>query len=41
MPADFPLHDGTPYRGLHVYAAKVWDLSSFKGSIFCRAVQTP
>jgi hypothetical protein len=39
-PADFPLHDGTPHRGLRV---RRWGLGFVHRSraIFCRAVPTP
>jgi hypothetical protein len=40
LPADFPLHDGTPYRGLHVQR---WGLGVVHRSRagFCRAVPNP
>jgi hypothetical protein len=39
-PADFPLHDGTSYRGLHL---RRWGLGFFHRSrtILCRAVPNP
>jgi hypothetical protein len=37
--ADFPLHDGTPYRGLHVRLG-VWDLSIVQGPFSVAPYQT-